>query len=67
MEHRISNDKPQVTNRCDHSILDFPDEILVHIISYLSKEDAFWTMGLTCKRFFLCPVNSTPSLKSRII
>ena len=68
MEHRISNDKPQVTNRCDHSILDFPDEILVHIISYLSKEDAFWTMGLTCKRFFSmsCEFNTVIEITDNI-
>ena len=35
-----------------YTLLDFPDEILVHIFSYLSKKEIFWKMGLTCKKLF---------------
>ena len=47
------------------SILDFPNEILFHIISYLPKDEVFWTIGLTCKKLFLISCEETTVLKIR--
>ena len=31
-------------------LLDFPDEILLNILSHLKKDDMFWTVGLACHK-----------------
>ena len=36
--------------RCYLTVL--PNEILLKILSYLPREDWFWTVGLTCKKLF---------------
>lgn len=33
-------------------ILDLPNEIILHIFSFIPKEELFWTIGLTCKKFY---------------
>ena len=33
-------------------LLDLPNEIILHIFSFISKEELFWTIGLTCKKFY---------------
>ena len=33
-------------------LLDLPNEIILHIPSFISKEELFWTIGLTCTKFY---------------
>ena len=45
MESKCNDDVEE-----DLNILDFPDEILLNIFSNLSKDEMFWSIGLTCKK-----------------
>ena len=40
-------------NISDINIVDFPNEIILHILSFIPKEQLFVTVGLTCKRLYL--------------
>ena len=55
----------------DFNILNFPDEILLNIFSNLSKDEMFWSIGLTCKKglYLTCEhqivIEMTNDLKDR--
>ena len=36
----------------DINLLDFPDEVLVNILSYIPRLDLFWCAGLACTKLF---------------
>lgn len=52
MGNTISTMMQKIRKRPKLLLTDLPNEVLFHIVSYLSKEDLFWTIGVTCQQLF---------------
>ena len=52
MGNVISNQRFERTKKYKANILHLPNEIILHIFSFISREELFWTVGLTCKKWF---------------
>lgn len=52
MGNTISTMIQKIRKRPQLLLTDLPNEVLFHIVSYLPKEDLFWTIGATCQQLF---------------
>ena len=52
MGNVLSNLGFKQTKKYKANILHLPNEIILHIFSFISKDELFWTVGLTCKNWF---------------